>query len=422
MRSHNCVLLRHYDPRVHKLLRSEERRQRDGIELIPSENHAWPEVLCALGSVLSNICSDGYLGRGEFRDRRNAEALEELARERACRLFGCGHAAVGSLFGPALVQAVLLGLVKPGAAILAMAPHGVLAGHESPASRLGRVFEFVHYAPDPADGSIDHDEVRRLARKHRPGLILCHDPAYPRDPDYAAFRAIADEVEALTLADVSHCAGLIAGKVMANPFDHGIDVMVTSAHESLRGPRGGIVLCTSELARTVDESLAPEGRDVRYMNAVAGMAIALKKALDGGFEEYARDVVANARALEAVLREAGIPLLFGGTDCHMLVPDVRTGVGLDGRSAEELLDKVCISVGRQPLAGDADPHDSPGGIRLGTFAVTTRGMVPEHMERIADWMLDVLRHAEDPEKRYAIRAEVEAFCREFPVPGVEEEP
>ncbi|GFK92745.1 Serine hydroxymethyltransferase [Fundidesulfovibrio magnetotacticus] len=419
MRAHRD-LLQSADPEVFAALAGEESRQASGIELIPSENYTYPEVLALLGSVFTNKYSEGYPGRRYYGGQRYTDQVEELARQRACKLFRCEHVNVQPLSGSPMNQAVYLGLLEPGDTILAMdLSHGGHLTHGAPVSHMGRLFNFVRYKTDPADGTIDFDAVRAMARAHKPRLVLCGYTSYPRDLDYAAFKDVADEAGAFTMCDASHYAGLVAGGVMRNPFDAGFDVVTTTSHKSLRGPRGGIILCRKELAQRIDKSVFPGLQGGPHMNAVAGIAVTLGKALEPAFAVYARQVLANARALAAALAARGAPLVTGGTDNHMLVVNTQQGYNLDGKTAEELLDEAGLTTNKQIVPDDPNPPLKPSGIRLGTPAATTRGMMEQEMDRLAGWIDALLRNPRDAALRATVRAEVATMCAGFPVPGLQ---
>jgi glycine hydroxymethyltransferase len=317
-------------------------------------------------------------------------------------------------------QAVYLGLLKPGDTILAMdLSHGGHLTHGAPVSHMGKIFNFVRYKtlPDEA-GRIDFDELKRMAIETRPQLVLCGYTSYPRDYDYADFKRIADEVGALTMADVSHIGGLIAGGVMSNPIDHGFDLVTTTTHKSLRGPRGGMVLCKKKFAKVMDKSVFPGLQGGPHMNTIAGVAVTLKKALEPEFKLYAAQVLKNAKALAAALMERKGKLVTGGTDNHMMVLNTVESFGMDGKVAEQTLDRVSITTNKQIIPDDPNPPLRPSGIRLGTPAATTRGMVESDMQRLAGWIVDALEHREDEPRLAALRVEVEEFCSRFPVPGV----
>jgi glycine hydroxymethyltransferase len=409
------------DPDVFELIRGEELRQQRGIELIPSENYTYPEVLAALGSVFTNKYSEGYPGRRYYGGQEYTDRLERLAQDRARELFRCDAANVQPLSGSPMNQAVYLAFMEPGDPILAMdLSHGGHLTHGAPVSHMGRLFNFIRYKTQPElQGSVDFDEVRRLALNARPKIVLCGYTSYPREDDYAAFKRVADEVGALTMADVSHIGGLIAGGALKNPFDYGFDIVTTTTHKSLRGPRGGMVLCRKEHAAAINRSVFPGLQGGPHMNAIAGVAVALGKALQPEFKEYAAQTLRNAKALAADLMEGGAQLVTGGTDNHMMVMDTVASFGIDGRVAEETLDAISITTNKQIIPDDPNPPLRPSGIRLGTPAATTRGMVDDDMRQLARWMIDALRHREDASRLEGVRGEVEKFCAGFPVPGIE---
>ncbi len=412
-------ILSQTDPRIFAALSGEETRQQRGVELIPSENYTYPEVLAVLGSVFTNKYSEGYPGRRYYGGQEFTDQVETLARERACQVFGCEHANVQPLSGSPMNQAVYLGLLEPGDTILAMdLSHGGHLTHGAPVSHMGRLFNFVRYTTDPTDGAIDFDAVRALALEHKPRLVLCGYTSYPRDLDYAAFKAVADQVGAYTMCDASHFAGLVAGKVMRNPFEHGFDVVTTTSHKSLRGPRGGMILCRKDLAARLDKSVFPGLQGGPHMNVIAGIAITMAKALEPAFADYARAVLDNARTLAQAFARAGASLVTGGTDNHMLVLDTQKSFGLDGRRAEELLDEAGLTTNKQIVPDDPNPPLRPSGIRMGTPAATTRGMGRAEMERIAAWTLEILRAPEDAALRTRLREDVASMCAGFPVPGI----
>ena len=415
------ALLSANDPQIAAALAGEEARQRAGVELIPSENYTYPEVLAALGSVFTNKYSEGYPGRRYYGGQEFTDVIERVARERACKLFGAEHANVQPLSGAPMNAAVYLAMLTPGDTVLGMdLSHGGHLTHGAEVSHMGRLFKWIRYKSNPADrGSIDFDELRQLAKEHRPKLIVCGYSSYPRDYDYADFKTIADEVGAMTMADVSHIGGLIAAGAMRNPCDHDFDFVTTTTHKSLRGPRGGMILTKRDFRRDIDRSVFPGLQGGPHMNQVAGAAIALGKALQPAFKDYAQQVLANAQTLAAALMDGGAKLVTGGTDNHMMVLDCVASFGIDGRIAEEALDRVSITCNKQVIPDDPNPPLRPSGIRLGTPAATTRGMGEEQMQRLADWMLQALRHHDDAPALARLKEEVEATCRQFPVPGLE---
>jgi glycine hydroxymethyltransferase len=412
------------DPEVFEAVVGEERRQSRGIELIPAENYTYPEVLVALGSVLTNKYAEGYPGRRYYGGQEFTDRVESLARERACELFRADHANVQPLSGSPMNQAVYLAFLEPGDTILAMdLSHGGHLTHGAPVSHMGKIFHFVRYKTLPdEEGRIDFDEVRRLALESRPKMVLAGYTSYPRDLDYDSFKRIADEVGAITMADVSHIGGLIAGGGMRNPLDHGFDIVTTTTHKSLRGPRGGMVLCRKKFARQIDKSVFPGLQGGPHMNTIAGVAITLKKALEPAFKAYAAQVLSNAKALAKAIADAGGDLVAGGTDNHMMVLNTVRSFGLDGRKAEEALDQVSITTNKQIIPDDPNPPLRPSGIRIGTPAATTRGMLEDDMHRLGAWIVETLAHRDDPASLSRLCREVEEFCSRFPVPGIEQRP
>ena len=408
------------DSEIALALAREERRQQDGVELIPSENYTYPEVLELLGSVFTNKYSEGYPGRRYYGGQEFTDQIENLARRRACSLFRAEHANVQPLSGSPMNQAVYLGLLKPGDTILAMdLSHGGHLTHGAPVSHMGRLFNFARYKTHPSrGGAIDFDELRATARHVRPKLVLCGYSSYPRDLNYTAFKSIADEVGALTMADVSHYGGLIAANVLGNPLDAGFDIMTTTSHKTLRGPRGGIILCRRDLAGKIDASVFPGLQGGPHMNVVAGTAVTLKKAATSDFQAYARLVMRNAKILAEALMERGMKLITDGTDNHMMVVDTVTSVGLDGSAAEDILDAIGITTNKQIIPDDPRPPLKPSGIRLGTPAATTRGMAESEMRVIAAFIAESLRSKGDAAVVTRLRPKSVEMCRAFPVPGI----
>ncbi|PAY07262.1 serine hydroxymethyltransferase [Bradyrhizobium sp. UFLA03-84] len=407
------------DQEIAAALVGEERRQQDGVELIPSENYTYPEVLELLGSVFTNKYSEGYPGRRYYGGQQYTDDVENLARQRACSLFRAEHANVQPLSGSPMNQAVYLGLLQPGDTILAMdLSHGGHLTHGAPVSHMGRLFNFIRYKTAPSNGAIDFDELRAIAREARPKMVLCGYSSYPRDLDYAAFKNIADEVGAITMADVSHYGGLIAANVMRNPLDAGFDVMTTTSHKTLRGPRGGIILCRKENAGRIDASVFPGLQGGPHMNVVAGTAVTLKKAATSDFRVYALQVLRNAKVLAGALMDRGMKLVTDGTDNHMMVVDTVASVGLDGRAAEDVLDAIAITTNKQIIPDDPRPPLRPSGIRLGTPAATTRGMGDSEMRRIGEFIAGALQANGDDAVLAHLRSECIEMCRAFPVPGV----
>lgn len=421
MDAHRALLAKN-DPDLYAALVGEEARQRSGVELIPSENYTHPEVLAALGSIFTNKYSEGYPGRRYYGGQEFTDIIENLARRRACEVFRSEHANVQPLSGSPMNQAAYLAFLDPGDTVLAMdLSHGGHLTHGAPVSHMGRIFNFVRYKTNPDDqGRIDFDEVRRLALETRPKIVLCGYTSYPRDYDYDEFKRIADEVGALTMADVSHIGGLIAGGAMRNPMDYGFDIMTTTTHKSLRGPRGGMILCKKAHAAQIDKSVFPGLQGGPHMNVVAAVAYTLKVAATEGFRKYAHDVLANAKTLAKALMDDSGVLVTGGTDNHMMVLNTLASVGIDGKEAERVLDAVAITTNKQIIPDDPNPPLRPSGIRIGTPAATARGMGEAEMKLLGGWIMETLRRREDAAFVAARKVEVEEFCRRYPVPGIEE--
>ncbi len=418
----NRELLAKNDPDLYAALVGEEARQSSGVELIPSENYTYPEVLAALGSIFTNKYSEGYPGRRYYGGQEYTDVIENLARERACAVFRSEHANVQPLSGSPMNQAAYFAFLDPGDTVLAMdLSHGGHLTHGAPVSHMGTVFNFVRYKTDPDnEGKIDFDEVRKMAIESKPKIVLCGYTSYPRDYDYAEFKKIADEVGALTMADVSHIGGLIAGDAMANPMDFGFDLMTTTTHKSLRGPRGGMILCKKEHAKKIDKSVFPGLQGGPHMNTVAAVAYTLKEAATDQFKQYAKKCLTNSKTLAKTLVEEGGVLVTGGTDNHMMVLNTveSANIAIDGKEAEKVLDEVAITTNKQIIPDDPNPPLRPSGIRIGTPAATARGMGEAEMVQLGQWIMDTLRNREDASYLAKRKAEVEKFCQGFPVPGI----
>lgn len=418
----NWELLAQNDPSVYDAIRGEEKREMEGIELIPSENYTYPEVLAANGSVLTNKYAEGYPGKRYYGGQTYTDIVESLAIERAKKLFRCGHANVQPLSGSPMNQAVYFAFLKPGDTVLGMdLTHGGHLTHGHPVSHMGKIFNFVRYKTIPEEnGRIDFDELMKLALECKPKIILCGYTSYPRDLDYAEFKKVADAVGAITMADIAHIGGLVAGGAMKNPFDYGFDIVTTTTHKSLRGPRGGMILCKAEYADIINKSVFPGLQGGPHMQTIASIAVTLGKALEPEFKEYATQVLKNAKALAETLMSGGIKLITNGTDNHMMVMDTVTSMGIDGTTAEHLLDRVGITTNKQVIPDDPNPPLKPSGVRLGTPAATTRGMKEEEMKMIGEWIVKTLKNSTDEAMLDQIHSEVITMCKKFPVPGISE--
>jgi glycine hydroxymethyltransferase len=409
------------DPDVYSAIRGEEAREKRGIELIPSENYTYPEVLAANGCILTNKYAEGYPGRRYYGGQQFTDQVETLAIERAKKLFGAEHANVQPLSGSPMNQAVYLAFLNPGDTVLGMdLSHGGHLTHGHPVSHMGKIFNFVRYKTHPEqEGRIDFEELMRVAKKTRPKIVLCGYTSYPRDYNYEDFKRIADEVGAITMADVSHIGGLIAAGVMKNPLNYGFDIMTTTTHKSLRGPRAGMILCKKEYAKDIDKSVFPGLQGGPHMHTIAAIAVTLVKALQPEFKTYGAQILKNAKTLAAALMEKGAQLVTGGTDNHMMVMNTVSSFNMDGTQAEKILDSIEITTNKQVIPDDPNPPLRPSGIRLGTPAATTRGMKEAEMKQIGHWIVEALMNHEDAERTEKIRTEVEAMCSQFPVPGID---
>ena len=408
------------DFEVAEAIACEERRQSRTIELIASENFTSPAVLAAVGSVLTNKYAEGYPGRRYYGGCECVDRVEELAIQRAKRLFGAPHVNVQPHSGAQANMAAFFAVLQPGDRILGMSlQHGGHLTHGAKVNLSGRWFEVAFYGVDPETERIDYDAVWHIAREIRPKLIISGASAYPRVIDFARLREIADDVGAILMADIAHIAGLVA--VGLHPSPIGVAQLVTTTtHKTLRGPRGGMIMCDAEFAEAVDKAVFPGTQGGPLMHVIAGKAVALGEALRPTFRTYIERVLENARVLAETLQAEGFRLVSGGTDNHLLLVDLRSH-GLSGRKAERVLDEVGITVNKNTIPNDPKPPTQASGIRLGTPAMTTRGFGPNEMRLTARWIADVLRAPDDESVKARVRAEVAELVSRFPVPGVTNE-
>jgi len=411
MRDHDSSL-RAVDPAIARLVDRELARQRDGLEMIASENFASRAVIDAMGTPLTNKYAEGYPGKRYYGGCEVVDEVERLAIDRARALFGAEHANVQAHAGTQANFAAFMALAKPGALLLAMSlPHGGHLSHGHSVNHSGVIWRAAHYGVDPS-GLIDYDRVRAIAREQRPSLIVAGGSAYGRIIDFATFRSIADEVGAKFLVDMAHFAGLVAGGVYPSPVPHA-HVVTSTTHKTLRGPRGGLILCGADLAKAIDKSVFPGTQGGPLMHVIAAKAVAFGEAATPEFKDYCRQVVANAKRLAAALIEHRFAIVSGGTDSHVMLVDLRPKA-LTGKVAEELLVRAGITVNKNTVPDDPQSPFVTSGIRLGTPALTTRGMGPDEMTRIAELFDRVLtRKDEDTVNR--VRAEVEDLCSGFPL-------
>lgn len=422
-----------YDQIVFDLIKAEEKRQREGLELIPSENYVSSEVLEAMGSVFANKYSEGYPRKRYYGGQEFTDKVELLAIDRAKQLFGADHANVQPLGGAQANEAAEHAWMEPGDTIMGMnLSHGGHLTHGHPITVLGKLFNFVRYGmKDVETGEIDFNELRALAKKHKPKMILVGYSAYPRELDYAKFAEIGKEVGAVLWADIAHIAGLVATKKLKNPFDFGFHMVTSTTHKTLRGPRGGLILTKGvvssplkapektieNLPTLVDRTVFPGVQGGPHMHVIAAKAVSFYEAMQPSFAIYAQRVLDNAQALAKALMARGFKLITNGTDNHLMLVDVQTSFGLHGGEAEEILDLIGITLNKNVIPDDPLPPFRPSGIRLGTPAITTRGLKEEHMEQLAEWMLQAIKARGDGKKLEALKKEVAALARQFPLPS-----
>lgn len=421
------------DPIIADLIAKEETRQREGLELIPSENYVSRDVLTAMGTVFTNKYSEGYPGKRYYGGQANTDKVEQLAIDRAKQLFKADHANVQPHAGAPANIASYAAWADPGDTILGMdLSHGGHLTHGHPVTLAAKIWKFAHYGmKDVETGEIDYDQLRTVALKEKPKIILAGFSAYPRELDYAKMAAIGDEVGAVMMADVAHIAGLIAGGALANPLDHGFHVMLSTTHKTLRGPRGGLILSkgvvsnplkvpektVENLPTLIDRSVFPGFQGGPIMSMVAAKAVCFDEAAKPEFQDYALQVISNAQKLANELMKRGFKLITNGTDNHLILVDVKTSFDIDGDVAEKVLDRIGLTLNKNAIPNDILPPFRPSGIRLGTPALTTRGMKENHMELIAEWMLQTLAHRNNERTLQKITNEIKAFALGFPLPS-----
>ncbi len=409
------------DPAIYEALVGEMKRQTEGVEMIASENYVSPAVLECMGTVFNNKYSEGYPGKRYYAGQEFTDAVENLAIERAKQLFDAAHANVQPHAGAPANVAMYFALLEPGDTVMGMdLSHGGHLTHGHPVTYLTKIFKFIRYKmKDIETGEIDYDEMRQVALKEKPKMILAGFSAYPRELNYAKMKAIADEVGAVTVADMAHIAGLIAGKVLRNPFHDGFDVITTTTHKTLRGPRGGMILTReAELGKKIDKSVFPGFQGGPIMQMVAAKAVAFGEALKPEFRQYAKQVVVNSKHLAAYLMVKGVKLVTNGTDNHLMLIDCVKSWNLGGNEIETLFDRIGITLNKNMIANDTRKPMDPSGVRLGTPAITTRGMKEKEMEKLADFMLTAVASRADETALLKLHEEVKTFCRKFPVPGI----
>lgn len=402
------------DPTLYKIIVAEQKRQEEGMEMIASENYVSPAVLEALGSVMTNKYSEGYPGKRYYGGQKYIDQSESLAIERAKQLFKAQHVNVQPLSGAPANLAVYAAVLKPGDTVLGMdLSHGGHLTHGHPVTLSAKIYNFVRYKTE-SDGKIDYDKLRELALKEKPKLILAGFSAYTRKLNYKKFRDIAREVGAITMFDMAHVAGLIAGRAYPNPVPY-FDIVTTTTHKTLRGPRGGMILCKKEFAKAIDKSAFPGLQGGPHENNIAAKAVAFGEALNITFREYAKQIIKNAKTLEKELRRYGFHMEFGGTDSHMVLVDVVKSKGVTGKQVEEALDKIGITINKNMIPDDPRGPFDPSGVRIGVPAITTRGMKEKEVIQIAQWINRAIENHDKPRALTKIHAEVRMLCKKFPV-------
>jgi glycine hydroxymethyltransferase len=407
------------DQDIYRALTGEDTREAEGLELIPSENYVSRAVKEAMASSLTNKYSEGYPGRRYYGGQTYTDQVETIAIERAKKLFNAGYANVQPLGGANANIAMYMALLEPGDTILGMdLSHGGHLTHGHPVTYLTKIFNFIRYKmKDVETGEIDYDEMLRVAKESKPKIILAGFSAYPRELDYAKFVAIAREVGALAVMDIAHIAGLIAGKAAKNPFDAGFDIMTTTTHKTLRGPRGGMILtrASEELAKKIDKSVFPGLQGGPHMHQIAAKAISFNEALHPSFEAYAKQIIKNTKAMESVFKKHGARMITGGSDNHLILLDAWTSFNVSGGEAETLLDRAGITLNKNSIADDTRKPMDPSGIRFGTPAMTTRGMKEAESTEVAEIMVEVLSKRDDAAVSRA-KEEIKKLALSHPIP------
>ena len=411
--------IRAQDPELHALITAENQRQTDSIRLIASENYASRAVQEAVGTPLANKYSEGYAGKRYYEGQVNIDQVEKLAIDRLKSVFGADHANVQPYSGSPANLAVYFALVELGDTIMGLGlPHGGHLTHGWGVNFSGRFYNAIQYPVNRETELIDYDEMRRLAREHRPKLLFAGFSAYPRVLDWAPFREIADEIGAYFVADIAHISGLIAAGVHPSPVPLA-DVVTSTTHKTFRGPRGGMILCKEQFAAQIDRAVFPGLQGGPHNNTTAGIAVAAREALQPGFKDYAQRIIDNARALAEGLNSRGFRLVTGGTDNHIVVADM-TSRGMSGRQASAALDKAGIVTNCNAIPYDPRKPWDPSGVRIGTAAISSRGIAPDQMDRLAGWIDTVCSNIDDDAAIARVREEVREFAVSYPAPGITE--
>jgi glycine hydroxymethyltransferase len=406
--------LRELDPDIYNAIKNEERRQSSGLELIASENFTYRAVLEATGSVFTNKYAEGYPGRRYYGGCEFVDVVENIAIDRAKKLFGAEHVNVQPHSGSQANMAVYLTVLKPGDTVLGMnLSHGGHLTHGHPLNFSGKYYRIVPYGVDKDSELIDYDQLTTLAHDNKPKLIIVGASAYPRTIDFERIWKVAKEVGALMMVDIAHIAGLVAAGVHPSPVPYA-EFVTSTTHKTLRGPRSGMVMCREQFGKDLNRAVFPEMQGGPLVHVVAAKAVCFKEAATDEFRTYMRQVVSNAKALAAKLASRKFRIVSGGTDTHLMLVDVFSK-GINGKQAEEALDKAGITVNKNAIPFDKNPPLTPSGIRIGTPALTTRGMKEAEMDAIGDWIADVLDHINDEGVKNHVRKDVEALCEKFPL-------
>ncbi len=402
------------DKAVAAAITGELKRQKEGIELIASENYVSQGVLEALGSVMTNKYSEGYPGKRYYGGQKYTDQVENLAIDRAKKLFGAEHVNVQPHSGAPANMVVYSALLEPGDKVLGMdLAYGGHLTHGHPVTLSAKIYDFARYTT-AKDGSIDYDELMQLAKKHKPKIVLAGFSAYSRNLNYKKFREIADAVDAILMMDMAHIAGLVAGKALTNPTRY-CDVVTSTTHKSLRGPRGGIILCKKKYAKAIDFATFPGLQGGPHMNNIAARAVAFGEALKPSFKTYAKKVITNAKVIEKELKKYGFKICFGKTENHLLLIDTMTSKNLTGKQVEEVLDEIGITLNKNMIPEDPRSPFDPSGVRLGTPAVTTRGMGEKEMKKIAAWINAACDNIDNKKEIQKLKKEVTTMCKKFPL-------
>ncbi|EKD56579.1 MAG: hypothetical protein ACD_58C00144G0001, partial [uncultured bacterium] len=418
---HNIIMnypnLKQSDPKIYDLIKREELRQRNGLELIASENYVSSAVLEAMGSVLTNKYSEGYPGKRYYAGNEVIDDIEQLAIDRAKKLFGAEHVNVQPLSGSPANMAVYFALLNPGDKVMGFSlDQGGHLSHGHPLNFSGRLFDIIPYHVDKKTELVDMNEVEDLAKKHKPKMIIAGFSAYSRDFDWKGFKRIADKVGAITFADIAHVAGLIAGDQLENPVPL-FDVVTTTTHKTLRGPRGAIIMCKEKFAKDINRAVFPGIQGGPHDHINAAKAVAFKEALEPNFKTYTKQIIDNAQTLAKELQKFGFRIISGGTDNHLILVDM-TSKGLSGKKAEVALDKADLSANKNMIPFDKRKPMDPSGIRLGTPAITTRGMKEKEMIQVASWINEIVQNYNDDKKLIQIKKQVNSLANKFPIPGI----